>query len=177
VVILPADGTAHSRAALSVQLRRALPSVGVTVAGAIVWGAAMGASAYSNLLLGAWDTPAKLQFVAALFAAGGALAFPLGLFLARFFSQGRRGEASFAAALISFAAVTIIVTAALYALQYRHYYSAWHADAFTVTWLFQLVFTTLAALYQFAVLGIRLFFPVGFIALFAIAIWFARRSS
>jgi hypothetical protein len=152
-----------------------VPSVGTALAGAAPWGLAMGASAYANLLLGAWETPAKLQFVAALFAVGGALAFPLGLFLARLFSQGRRAEASFAAAFISFAVATIAMTAALYALQYRLYYSAWHAETFSVIWAFQLVFTALAALYQFAVLGVRLFFPLGFAALFAVAIWFARR--
>jgi hypothetical protein len=67
------------------------------------------------------------------------------------------------------------MTAALYALQYRLYYSAWHAETFSVTWALQLVFTALAALYQFAVLGVRLFLPLGFAALFAVAIWFARR--
>jgi hypothetical protein len=151
-----------------------MPSLGTALAGAALWGLAMGAGAYANLFLGAWGTPAKLQFVAAMFAAGGALAFPLGLFLSRFLSQGRRTEASFAAALLCFAAATVAVTAMLYAIQYRSYYSAWHAEAFSVTWMFQLVFTTLAALYQFAVLGVRLFFPFGFVALLAAAFWFAR---
>ncbi len=77
--------------------------------------------------------------------------------------------------MLCFAAATIAVTAAFYAFQYRSYYSAWHAETLTITWMFQLVFTTLAALYQFAVLGIRLFFPFGFVALFAAAFWFARR--
>lgn len=177
-VTLPVDSAAPGRPesrAFWVRLRRAGPSLRTAVVGAVMWGAAMAAGAYANLLLGAWATPAKLQFVAVLFAVGGALAFPLGLFLARFLSEGRRAEASFAAALLCFAAATVAVTAALYALQYRSYYSAWHAEAFSVTWIFQLVFTTLAALYQFAVLGVRLFFPFGFVALFAAAFWFARR--
>jgi hypothetical protein len=177
VVILPVDSAAHDRprsGVFSARLRRAVPSVGKALAGAILWGLAMGAGAYANLFLGAWETPAKLQFVALLFAAGGALAFPLGLFLARFLSEGRRAEASFAAAFISFAAATVGITAALYALQYRSYYSAWHAETLSITWTFQLVFTTLAALYQFSVLGVRLFFPFGFLALFAAAFWFAR---
>jgi hypothetical protein len=178
VVILPVDSAAHrrpGRGAFSARLRRAVPSIGATLAGAVLWGLAMGAGAYANLFLAAWETPAKLQFVAVLFAAGGALAFPLGLFLARFLSEGRRAEASFAAAFLCFAATTVSVTAALYALQYRSYYSAWHAETFSITWMFQLVFTTLVALYQFSVLGVRLFFPFGFLALFAAAFWFARR--
>jgi hypothetical protein len=177
VVILPVDSAAHGRpgsGAFPARLRRAAPSVGTALAGAVLWGSAMGASAYANLFLDAWETPAKLQFVAVLFVAGGALAFPLGLFLARLLSEGRRAEASFAAGFISFAAATVAVTALLYAIQYRSYYSAWHAEAFSITWAFQLVFTTLAALYQFLVLGVRLFFPFGFLALFAAALWFAR---
>ncbi|WP_353640984.1 hypothetical protein [Mesorhizobium sp. WSM2239] len=178
-MILPVDSAAHGRresSAFSARLRRAVPSIGTALAGAALWGLAMGAGAYANLLLAAWETPAKLQFVAVLFAAGGALAFPLGLFLARFLSEGRRVEASFAAAFLCFAAATVAVTAVVYAIQYRSYYSAWHADIFSITWTFQLVFTTLAALYQFLVLGVRLFFPFGFLALFAAAFWFARRS-
>jgi hypothetical protein len=177
VVILPVDSAAQRRpgsGAFSARLRRAVPSIGTALAGAVLWGLAMGAGAYANLFLDAWETPAKLQFVAVLFAAGGVLAFPLGLFLARFVSEERRGEASFAAALLCFAAATAAVTAVLYAIQYRSYYSAWHAEAFSTTWMFQLVFTTLAALYQFSVLGVRLFFPFGFLALFAAAFWFAR---
>lgn len=147
----------------------------LSIAGAVLWGAVMGASAYANLLVGAWETPAKLHALAMLFAAGGALAFPLGLFLAGFLSEGRRAETRFAAAFISFAAATIAVTALLYALQYRLYYSAWHAETFSITWVLQQIFTTLAALYQFAVLGVRLFFPLGFLALSAASLWFARR--
>jgi hypothetical protein len=178
VVILPANSAARARpdsGAFSARLRRSVPSVGTALSGAVLWGLAMGAGAYANLFLAAWETPAKLQFVAVLFAAGGALAFPLGLFLARFLSEGRRAETSFAAALLCFAAATVSVTAALYALQYRTYYSAWHAEIFSITWMLQLVFTTLVALYQFSVLGVRLFFPFGFLALFAAAFWFARR--
>ncbi|RUW22679.1 hypothetical protein EOA34_20760, partial [Mesorhizobium sp. M4B.F.Ca.ET.013.02.1.1] len=63
----------------------------------------------------------------------------------------------------------------LFALQYRSYYAEWHAPAFTIRWAFELVFTMLTALYQFVVLGIRLYFPLGFIALVAAGIWFARQ--
>ena len=43
-----------------------------------------------------------------------------------------------------------------------------------VTWTLQLVFTTLGALYQFAVLGLRLLLPFGLAALIAAGVWFAR---
>ena len=42
-------------------------------------------------------------------------------------------------------------------------------------WFLQFTHTIAAALYQFAVLGLRLFFPFGFVALFVASFWFARR--
>ncbi|MGX7872558.1 hypothetical protein ACVDG5_006595 [Mesorhizobium sp. ORM6] len=45
----------------------------------------------------------------------------------------------------------------------------------SATWGFQLAFTMAVALYQLMVLGIRLYFPLGLIALFAASLWFARQ--
>lgn len=136
----------------------------------------MGASALLALLLDRWETPVLVRTVVLLFALGGAFAFPIGWTLARLLSQGRRPETAFAAAFVSLGVATIGLTALLYALEYRSYYAEWHAAPFTITWAFQFVFTGLVAAYQFAVLGLRLYFPVGFVALFSAALWFAARS-
>ncbi|MCV3209767.1 hypothetical protein OHD62_18155 [Mesorhizobium sp. YC-39] len=157
-------------------VRRALPSPGTALCGALLWAMAMGASVLFNLLLGNWETPAKIRYVSLLYAAGGALAFPVGLFLARLISLGRHWEVAFAAAFICLLAATIALTGGLFALQYRSYYVQWHAPALTIAWSIQFVFTMATALYQFIVLGIRLYFPLGFIALFAASIWFARQQ-
>ncbi|WP_199227119.1 hypothetical protein [Aminobacter sp. AP02] len=170
---LPKDSSAPPA---SGKLRQALPSLRLALAGSVVWGLAMGASALFVLLLDRWETPVGVRIVVLLFALGGAAAFPIGWTLARLLSLGRRGETAFAAAFVSFATATIGLTALLYALQYRSYYAEWHEAPFTITWAFQFVFTGLVALYQFAVLGLRLYFPGGFIALFAAALWFASRS-
>lgn len=156
-------------------LGRARPPLAATLAGSAIWALAMGGGALVNLVLDGWETAARIRFVALLFAIGGALAFPAGLFLARLVSAGRRSEAAFAASVVSLTVCTIAITAALYALQYRSYYAEWHAPAFTVTWAIQFLFTTAVAFYQFAVLGIRLYFPVGFLALAVAGLWFARR--
>jgi hypothetical protein len=142
----------------------------------LLWGIAMGASALLMLVLENWETPQKIRTVTALFALGGAAAFPLGLILARFLSYRRRRETAFAAAFLSFAFATVCITAGLFALQYRDYYAQWHADTFTRIWLLQFAYTIAAALYQFAVLGLRLFFPLGFGALLVASLWFARRA-
>jgi len=140
-----------------------------------LWGIAMGASALLALVFENWETPQKIRTVAALFALAGALAFPFGLTLARFLSYRRGQQTAFAAAFLSFAFTTACVTGGLYALDYRAYYAEWHADMFSRIWFLQFAHTIAAALYQFAVLGLRLFFPVGFVALLVASFWFARR--
>jgi hypothetical protein len=157
-------------------LAGALPPLLPTLGGAVLWGGAMAASALTILVIENWETPQTIRTVTALFAIGGTIAFPFGLILARFLSHGRRREVAFAAAFLSLAAVTAAATGGLYALDYRAYYAEWHAEAFSRIWFLQFVHTIAAALYQFAVLGFRLFFPVGFLALLVASAWFARRA-
>jgi hypothetical protein len=167
--------TTIRRSWLAGALAGAAPPVLPTIGGALLWGAAMGASALMALMLADWQTPQKIRAVAVLFALGGTVAFPFGLILARFLSYGRQRETTFATAFLSLAFATVGVTAGFFALQYREYYAEWHADAFTRIWFLQFAHTFAAALYQFAVLGLRLFIPIGFAALFVASFLFARR--
>ncbi len=123
-----------------------------------------------------WQTPAKMVTIALLYALGAAIAFPIALYLARLVSLGRTFETAFAAMFLALAGSTVGLTAGIYALGYRQYYATWHEDFLTVTWTFQLVFTTAVALVQFLVLGLPLFFPIGFVALLLASLWFARSS-
>lgn len=157
------------------RLRLALPAPHTAIAGALAWALLMGSSAYARLLVANWQMPQSIVAVVLLFAAGGAFAFPLGLYAARFIALGRSGEVAFAAFLSCLIAATIVVTGGLYALQYRSYYAEWHGTPFSVRWFFQFAFTSAGALYQFAILGIRFYFPLGFVALFAAALWFVRQ--
>ena len=158
------------------RLRRAVPSTVAALLGALLWAVAMGASALTGLWLDNWETPEKIRLVVLLYAMGAALAFPVGLFAARLISLDRQAEVAFAAAFICLLAATLAFTGGLFALQYRSYYAEWHAEAFTVLWAFELVFTSLTALYQFVVLGVRLYFPLGFIALAVASVWFAHQQ-
>ncbi|MBL8576093.1 MAG: hypothetical protein JNK47_02610 [Mesorhizobium sp.] len=135
----------------------------------------MFASAAAVLAWDSWQTPYHIRTIATFFGIGGFAAFPIGLILASFLSHRRGPETAFAAAFVSLATASFVAIGGLFALEYRSYYAEWHAAAFTVVWFFQFVFTVAAALYQFAVLGLRLFFPVGFIALIATSLWFARQ--
>ncbi|WP_292323743.1 hypothetical protein [Mesorhizobium sp.] len=154
-------------------LRDALRPAGKAVVGAVLWGLAMAASAFLNLYH--WETPGRIRFVVLFYALGGVLAFPVGLMLARLASRGRHWETALAAAFICLLGATLAFTGGLFALQYSSYYAEWHAPAFTLTWAFEFVFTIITALYQFVVLGVRLYFPFGLAALVAASIWFARR--
>lgn len=143
--------------------------------GSAAWAALNGFGAALVLyLLRDWQSPGSIGEVTAVFATGSALSFIPAAWLARLLVGTDRIELRFAAAFLALALTTMLVTAAVYALQYRFYYAQWHEPFGTVTWAVQFVFTGLAAVYQFAVLGLRLFFPLGFLALFAFSYWIAR---
>ncbi|WP_306462671.1 MULTISPECIES: hypothetical protein [unclassified Mesorhizobium] len=136
-------------------------------------GACDGGEHFLNLYY--WETPDSARFVVLLYALGGALAFSVGLTFAALVSRGRHWETALAAAFVCLLGATLAFTGGLFALQYRSYYAEWHEPAFTRTWASEFAFTVLAALYQFVVLGVRLYFPFGFAVLAAASIWFARR--
>ena len=160
---------------LAAHFRRSLPPLATTLVGSACWALVMTATALLTIWTYGWQTPQKYGTIALLYAFGAALAFPPGLMLARFAALGRSIETAFASMFLALSLSTVGMTAALFALQYRQYYAAWHADFLTITWGFQLVFTALTALVQFAVLGTRLFFPLGFFALFLASLWFVRQ--
>ena len=92
---------------------------------------AMGASALVSLCSTIGRRRKRSASSSLLFAIGGALAFPVGLFAARLVSLDRHWEVAFAAAFVCLLAATIAFTGGLFALQYRSYYAEWHAEAFT----------------------------------------------
>ncbi len=161
---------------VAARLHDALPPPKIAFFGTAVWAAVMAASATVIVWGYGWQTPAKLLTIALIYALGAAIAFPIGLYLARLVSLGRSFETAFAAMFLALAGSTVGLTAGIYALGYRQYYATWHENFLTVTWTFQLVFTTAVALVQFLVLGLPLFFPIGFVALLLASLGFARSS-
>jgi hypothetical protein len=152
--------------------------MGAAVPGALLWGAVAGASALVDLLSAEWATPRHIREISLLFAVGGALAFPVALYLARLLCVGQRGggrgrDAAFAALFVCLLTTTIAFTGGLHVL------STWpltgsDTAAFSAPWFTEMLYAVAAALYQFAVLGIRLYFPIGFAALLVASFWFAR---
>ncbi len=134
-------------------------------------------SAWFALWLRERDVTFHLAELLWIFGAGALLAWPSALFLARFAAIGRRAETRFAAYLFFLSLGTIGMTALLFALDYREFYSQWHAPIGTRTWFFQFAFTTLIAFYQFLVMGLRLYLPVGGVILLGVSLWLASDRS
>ncbi|EKF19682.1 hypothetical protein [Nitratireductor pacificus] len=152
-----------------------LPPPRAALLGALVWGAAMGVNAFGFLWFSEWQTPLRMLAITFIFALGAAIAFPIGQIIDRALSRSERPEKRFAAAFLAFSTATVGTTALVYALQYRMYYAQWHGELFTLQWVLEFVFTTLGAFYQFAVLGLRIYFPWGFAALFPLCIFYAAK--
>lgn len=157
------------------RLRASLPPPAGILAGAPLWGLMMALSAALALhRQGRLDLSADGTLVG-LYFAGGLVGWALTLTPARFCALGRRPETRFAAFLFWLTAGTVGATALLFAVQYRAFYAQWHAPFPTRIWIFQLVFTSASAAYQFAVMGLRLYLPFGFLFLLAASAIMARR--
>ena len=142
----------------------------------MLWAAAMTASAAISLY---WSRSGILEGAAnrliGVFAIGALIAFPTARTLLAFAPDSWRTSQRFAAAFLAFGAATLGFTALFVALDFLNYYSAWHDDHLSKRRIMETVMTILSACYQFLVLGLRLFLPVGFAALIATSWVFAQR--
>ncbi len=156
--------------------RRAVPPAGFWIVGSLAWAAVNALSAFAGLMLREWQGWPAIAEVVFVFACGAAIAFLPAVVLVRLVGGERAPSLRYASALLSLAVLTIGFTAAVFAFQYRFYYAQWHSPFPSVAWGFQFVFTTAAAFYQFAVLGMRLYLPLAFICLF-VAAWLIARPT
>jgi hypothetical protein len=155
---------------------RALPDPLTTLAGTVVWAAASATSAAIWLAISGRFATSHAPAILLVFALGGALAFPVALYLTRLAVPAGHAETRFAAAFVAFGLATILGVAFVFSMDYRQYYAEWHDPFPSVVWAFQFVFTGATAVYQFAVLGTRMFLPAGLIALFLVSLWHARQA-
>jgi hypothetical protein len=59
-------------------------------------------------------------------------------------------------------------------MDYRLFYAQWHRPFGTRIWAYQFIFTSAGAVYQFLVMGLRLYLPVGLPILAGTSLWLAR---
>jgi hypothetical protein len=174
---MPLPKPANDNGGLLARAKTSLPDWQDALYGAFGWGIAMAVSAQVAI----WSTNRAETFhfwsLTLLFFAGAALAWPIGLFLVRFAALGRGPQIWFASVMVFLSASTVGGTAFLFALIYRIFYAQWHAEAFSRVWVFQQIFTTASAFYQFAVMGLRLYLPCGALLLLLVALVMARRRA
>jgi len=152
-----------------------LPTVREILFGAPLWGVMMAVSALAALYLRNGAETFQLRSILVLFFCGGVVSWPCALLLGRFGALGRRRETRFAAFFLCLTVCTIAATAFLFAMDYRGFYARWHAPFGTRIWVYQLSFTSASAVYQFVVMGIRLYLPLGFATLGLTSLWLAWR--
>jgi hypothetical protein len=154
----------------------AIPPATMVLFGSVVWGLAIAASALVGLYVRDGLIIFSRMAVLSLFFYGPALAFAPGLLIAGLLA-GRTGPLlRFAIGTIVMALATHTATAAVFALQYRVFYSHWHADFPSITWGYQLAFTSAAAVYQFTVDSLYIYYPLAPLPFLLFGLWFARRS-
>lgn len=151
-----------------------LPSPVALGAGSLVWGMLMAASAVVSLYFRNRLETDHLAQLLVLYLAGGMLAWPFVVFAARLVARNAGLETRFAACLVLLATGTVAMTAFLFAMDYRLFYSQWHQPLLTKTGLRQVFGTFASAVYQFAVLGLGLYLPVGLPVLAAVSLWLAK---
>ena len=174
-VPLPAPPGKPRLHALKKRWQTAAPSRSQLCVGAPVWGFLMMLSALAGLYLRHRLETFHLEALLLLYFAGGFFAWPFCLTLGRLLAQRHRIEGRIAAFFLSLSAGTILMTAFLFAMQYRLFYAQWHAPPATFIWAFQFVYTSASAVYQFSIMGLTLFLPLGLLVLIAASLALARR--
>jgi hypothetical protein len=156
-------------------LRGSLPHLRESVIGALCWGAAMALSMWLGLWFRNRAISGKADELDLIFFAGAAIAWPFIMFVASFLARGRGVALRLAISAIVLMLGTSGMTALIFSQQYRHFYAQWHARFASVIWVFQFTETSLSAVYQFAVLGLGLYFPLGYAFLMLATLWLMRR--
>jgi hypothetical protein len=150
------------------------PSRRLHFGGSVAWGLLMAACAFVSLVMQGRAETFHVDKILLIFFAGGLLAWIVVLPMARLLTRRRSAETRFAAHFALLSLGTIAATAFLFAMDYRLFYAQWHQPFGTRIWAYQFVFTSAGAAYQFLVMGLRLYLPVGLPILAGASLWLAR---
>ena len=145
---------------------------------ALVWAVLMGLSALVGLLFerGRILDPQVVKIVA-LYGAGGLIGYLFAHFPILWLVRRSSHPWSLLIAACVLTLFTLGATAGVLALEYRTYYAQWHGYPLSIVWFYQQFYTALGSTYQFAVLGTRLYWPLGPVSLVAMSWWLTRRAS
>jgi len=167
----PRRRPAHSPADIPGRL---VPPLLPLLAGALGWGILMALSMLLSLYLRNRFVTVHVEDLTIIYFAGGLFAWPFIIPAVRLVARTGGIETRFAACFVLLALGTIAMTAFLFALDYRHFYAQWHEPLLTWMGLKQFVGTSASAVYQFAVMGVGLYLPVGLPVLAGVSLWLAK---
>lgn len=156
--------------------RSPLTSVLLWMGGSLAWALAMAASFQLSVHLFGRATSSHDLALTLIYAAGGLIGWLVALPLIHLVEKRGGPQTVLAAWLLLLGVVTVGAISGIYALQYRTFYAHWHAPFPSRIWVYQQIFTTASALYQFAVLGLRHLLPTGLAMLLVLSMVMARRS-
>lgn len=156
--------------------RRPLPSVQLWMGGSLAWALAMAASFQLSVHFFGRATSSHDLALTLIYAAGGLIGWLVALPLIHVVEKRGGQQTVLAAWLLLLGVVTVGAISGIYALQYRSFYAHWHAPFPSRIWVYQQIFTTASALYQFAVLGLRHLLPAGLAMLLVLSMVMACRS-
>ena len=105
------------------------------------------------------------------------IAFPLAMVTLHILDRHKRFETQLAGCFLFLTIATIGITAVAYSLNYWSFFHQWHGALFSRLWAWQFFYTNLGALYQFAVIGLRLFMPLGIIFLCLMSYFIAQKNT
>lgn len=153
---------------------RALPPSGPIILASLFWALSIALiCALSWVYLAGWGWTDQLVLVTAIYASGALLAVWPSAFLARFIVVSIRWKRIMVFAILLILG-TLFFTSIIFALQYRLYFSSFHAHAFSRIWMWQQFYTAAGAVYTYLVMGVRLYFPFALIPLFVTSWWVNR---
>ena len=144
---------------------------------ALTWGVMMAVSAAWSLAVDFERAPdSQLLALLAIYFAGACAAVPTAIPVALRLTNGWGRPWRLVVLSIVLAVATLLLTAALLALEHRSYFAQWHDPVFSRAWFVQQFYTAVGSTYQYAVIGTRHYLPLGPIFLFAVS-WHLTRLS
>lgn len=151
-----------------------MPAFPIWVLGSLLWGGAMAlSSVVASYFIFGYGIQSQLVSIAAIYFAGGFLAFVPTLYVVNVLLP-RPGKARIVLMALLLALATIMMTAGVMAIVFRSYFAQWHAPFLTRSWMWQQLFTVAGAVYQYLVIGLRFYMPIGMLALVAASLWANR---
>jgi len=136
--------------------------IGCSTAAAFFWGLAMATTAAAGLFLRGRLETFHVSTILLVFFLGGFFGWWLAELAGHVLKTSvRRRRVLTGLVCAGLAAATVFITAGLFALEYRSFYAQWHAEPLSRIWLLQFLFTSASAFYQFAVMALRLYLPLG----------------